>query len=109
LADKGMLIGQTGDYQLGAHDVGDALPGSIEAVLGARIDRLDESEKSVLQVGAIIGKDFPFAILEEVVGLPSGKIEEILERLRDTELIQEQATAAGRQFAFRHPLIQEVT
>jgi tetratricopeptide (TPR) repeat protein len=78
-------------------------------VIGARVDRLGESEKAVLQTGAIIGKEFPLIVLQEVVGPLAIKIDTILDYLCEAELIQEQATIDGRQFAFRHPLVQEVT
>jgi tetratricopeptide (TPR) repeat protein len=77
-------------------------------VIGARIDRLAESEKTVLQIGAIIGKEFPWPILQQVADPLGFKIDPILTRLCEAELLQEQATIDCRQFSFRHPLMQEV-
>jgi class 3 adenylate cyclase/tetratricopeptide (TPR) repeat protein len=108
LAENGAVFGEPGDYFLGT-TIGEAtLPATLEAVIGARIDRLAENEKSVLQIGAIIGKDFPLLVLQEVAGVFASKIETSLSRLCEAEMIQEQAAIDGRQFAFRHPLIQEV-
>jgi len=88
---------------------GENLPATVEAVIGARIDRLGEGEKAVLQIGAIIGKEFPLAVLDEVVGPLAAPLDDVLRRLCDHGLIQEQGGGAGREFAFRHPLIQEVS
>jgi len=107
LAERGALFGDMGDYRLGIQSGESALPPTVEAVIGARIDRLGEAEKAVLQVGAIIGKEFPFPVLEQVLGMPSSDIEGVLTRLCGAELVQERANE-GRWFAFRHPLIQEV-
>jgi adenylate cyclase len=89
--------------------IGESLPATVEAVIGARIDRLGEGEKAVLQVGSIIGKEFPLAVLDEVVGPLSSPLDMVLRRLSDHGLIQEQGGAGGREFSFRHPLIQEVS
>lgn len=88
---------------------GENLPATVEAVIGARIDRLGEGEKAVLQIGAIIGKEFPLAVLDEIVGPLAAPLDEVLRRLCTHGLIQEQSGGAGREFTFRHPLIQEVS
>ncbi len=77
-------------------------------MIGARIDRLGEREKALLQIGATIGKEFPRAVLERVAAMESEEVDALLGRLCDAALIREQAGAGGPGFAFRHPLIQEV-
>lgn len=108
LAENGLFCGGGGDYWLGTR-IGEAtLPATVEAVIGARIDRLGEIEKTVLQTAAIIGKEFTLVVLQEVVGPLAANVESVLGRLCEAELIQEQAAIEHRQFAFRHPLMQEV-
>jgi class 3 adenylate cyclase/tetratricopeptide (TPR) repeat protein len=108
LEENGAVVGEFGNYRLGTSIADGALPATVEAVIGARIDRLGESEKTVLQMGAIIGKEFPLPVLREVADPLGFKIDPILARLCEAELLQEQATIDYRQFVFRHPLIQEV-
>lgn len=108
LADSGVLVGERGKYRLGASGEQAQLPATVEAVVGARIDRLQEGDKSLLQIGAVIGKEFPLVVLQQVAAIPAPRIEAALARLCDAGLVQEQASIAGRSFAFRHPLIQEV-
>jgi adenylate cyclase len=91
-----------------AHSGHDILPATVQAVIGARIDRLGEKEKQVLQTGAIIGKEFPLVILQEVASPFVRKLDTVLDHLCGAELLQERAATVGRQFAFRHPLVQEV-
>jgi tetratricopeptide (TPR) repeat protein len=62
-----------------------------------------------LQTAAIVGKEFPFEVVRAVIGLPDAAARPLLRRLRAAELIQPRQTAMGESFAFRHPLIQEVT
>jgi adenylate cyclase len=61
-----------------------------------------------LQTSAVIGREVPFAILEQVTGLPANELAQGLRHLRSTELLYELPPADQGLHAFRHPLIQEV-
>jgi class 3 adenylate cyclase/tetratricopeptide (TPR) repeat protein len=109
LAQSGVLLGERGRYRLAPSGwQNPTLPTTVEAVIGARIDLLPDSEKTLLQTAAIIGKEFPFEVVRAVIGLPDAAARPLLRRLRAAELIQPRQTAMGESFAFRHPLIQEV-
>jgi len=109
LAQSGVLLGERGRYRLAPSGwQNPTLPTTVEAVIGARIDLLPESEKVLLQTAAIIGKEFPFEVARAVIGLPDTAARPLLAQLRAAELIQPRQTAMGESFAFRHPLIQEV-
>ncbi|MHB8268390.1 ATP-binding protein [Bradyrhizobium sp.] len=109
LAQSGVLLGERGHYRLAPSGwQNPTLPTTVEAVIGARIDLLSESEKALLQTAAIVGKEFPFEVVRAVIGLPDAAARPLLRRLRAAELIQPRETAMGESFAFRHPLIQEV-
>ncbi|HUR90085.1 MAG TPA: AAA family ATPase [Ramlibacter sp.] len=84
------------------------LPATLQAVIGARLDRLGEPEKTLLQMCAIIGKEIPLAVLEHVASPLAAQIEHGLDGLCQAGLILPQPAQGGRSFAFRHPLIQEV-
>lgn len=85
-----------------------SLPPTVQAVIGARLDRLGEPEKTLLQMCAIIGKEIPLAVLEHMASPLASVIEKGLDGLCHAELILPQPAVGGRRFAFRHPLIQEV-
>lgn len=109
LADQGIIDGEIGNYRMLGFNFGDALlPATVEAVISARIDCLRDTEKAVLQIAAIIGKEFPLRILRDVAGPYAAQIDKTLADLCGAELIQAQSTIDEHQFAFRHPLIQEV-
>jgi class 3 adenylate cyclase len=69
LAESGVLAGKRGAYWLAQPVEALALPTTVQAILAARIDRLGEREKTVLQTGAVVGKEFPETILRRVVYL----------------------------------------
>jgi adenylate cyclase len=109
LVDSGTLVGQPGHYTSSGEWRSENLPATVQSVVGARIDRLVPTDKTLLQIGATIGREFPLAVLEEVAGEAAQDIEASLARLSQLELIQQiTPTDASERYAFRHPLIQEV-
>ncbi|WP_296353522.1 adenylate/guanylate cyclase domain-containing protein [Ramlibacter sp.] len=108
LADSKLLSPETGLPVGGVEAVERALPATLQAVIGARLDSLGEPEKTLVQMCAIIGKDIPLAVLEHVASRLASQIERGLEGLCHAGLILPQTARGGRRFAFRHPLIQEV-
>src|SRR4029453_18079845 len=59
LAEAGSLAGARGAYRLARPSAELTLPATVQAVLAARIDRLEERDKHVLQTAAVIGKRDP--------------------------------------------------
>nr|WP_254425669.1 AAA family ATPase [Polaromonas sp. A23] len=87
----------------------EALPATVQAVIGERLDRLVATQKTLLHICAVIGKEIPLAVLQEVAVYLVSQMESGLDGLCEAELLQLlREIAGGRRFAFRHPLIQEV-
>lgn len=108
LAESNLIAPETGQPIGGIEAVERALPPTVEAVIGARLDRIGEPERTLIQMCAIIGKEIPLAVLEHVATPIAGQIQIGLEGLCQAGLIMPQPADGGRRFAFRHPLIQEV-
>jgi class 3 adenylate cyclase/tetratricopeptide (TPR) repeat protein len=108
LAESKLLGAGTALPEGGLEAVERALPATVQAVVGARLDRLGEPEKTLLQMCAIIGKEIPLAVLQHVASPLASQIEKGLDGLCAARLILPQPPQGGRRFAFRHPLIQEV-
>jgi len=69
---------------------------------------LPEREKRLLQIASVIGKDFAEPLLAEVTQLPNDELKAALAALRRAEFIHEQALYPVAEYAFKHPLTQEV-
>ena len=108
LAETGSLEGAKGAYRLVRPAAELRLPPTVQAVLAARIDRLAEREKGVLQTAAVIGREFTEPILRRVVELPEAELAAALQRLTAAEFIHEEALGPEPQYTFKHPLTQEV-
>lgn len=109
LSESGVLAGEKGRFAPGASAADDApLPDTIQSTVGARIDGLHATDKRLAHLAAIIGREFAAALLRRVSGLKGEEVAAGLDRLAAAGLVEPRGGAEGGEFAFRHPLIQEV-
>jgi adenylate cyclase len=108
LVERGNLAGERGVYRLVGSVEEVAIPPTVQAVLAARIDRLDERDKQVLQTAAVIGRDFPEPVLRRVSQVPEDELAAAISGLIGAEFLYEQALYPEAEYAFKHPLTQEV-
>jgi class 3 adenylate cyclase/tetratricopeptide (TPR) repeat protein len=108
LIEAGNLEGTRGRYRLVTPIEALRVPSTVQSVLAARIDRLGEREKRLLQTAAVIGREFAEPILEVVAELPGAELADALAALTAAEFIYERALYPVAEYAFKHPLTQEV-
>ena len=108
LIESGKLQGSKGAYRLVTPVDKLEVPSSVHALLAARIDRLAEREKDVLQTAAVIGREFDEPTLAAVVEQDAPQLREALQKLKDTEFVYEQSLYPVAEYLFKHPLTQEV-
>jgi predicted ATPase len=89
LIESGHLAGTRGAYRLVTPIERLEVPATVQAMLAARIDRLPEREKRLLQVASVIGKDFPEPLLSAVAELPAEELKATLATLRRAEFVHE--------------------
>src|SRR6266550_2326038 len=82
------------------------VPNTIHDVVMARIDRLPEETKRLLQTAAVIGREFPLRLLK-AVWHGTGPIEDQLRELSRLEFVYERVETEGTVYVFRHALTQE--
>jgi class 3 adenylate cyclase/tetratricopeptide (TPR) repeat protein len=108
LVETRVLVGERGHRHLGTVPPAIQVPATVQAILAARIDRLDPVEKSLLQTAAVIGKDVPFPLLEAVAEVPAPALHEGLARLRGAEFLYETILFPESEYTFKHALSHEV-
>ena len=82
------------------------IPDNLQALILARIDRLENEARQTLQLASVIGRSFYYRVLEVI----SGKISELdrqLNTLERMELIEEGAILPEREYLFRHELTRD--
>ena len=102
LAERGLLV----DAKAAARAEAE-VPATIQDLLTARIDRLPETTKRVLQVASVLGREFPLPLLEAVA--PAGvDVRAELAALVRAELLGETALFPEQRYRFVHLLVQQV-
>jgi tetratricopeptide (TPR) repeat protein len=92
----------------GDHALTLPLPGTIEAVLAARIDRLPQEAKRLVQVAAVIGPEVPVPLLQTIAELPEEALYRGLAHLQATEFLYETQLFPEPAYTFKHALTCEV-
>jgi class 3 adenylate cyclase len=108
LAASGSLAGERGGYRLTSPVDALTLPATVQSLLGARMDRLDEQTKRLLESAAVIGQQFDEALLGEVSGLADDDLGSALVGLQEGEFLRMLTTSPRCEYAFKHPLMREV-
>ena len=108
LAEAGHLEGERGAYRLARPIEDTGVPVTVQAVLGARIDRLDPAAKQLLQVASVVGKEVSGRALGMAAGIDSDRIDPVLYELIESGFLYEAELYPERVLAFRHPLTREV-
>jgi predicted ATPase len=83
-----------------------ALPDTIQGVIMARIDRLEEGVKSVLKLASVIGRSFFLRILQAIAEAGDA-VDRSLTQLEHAELIRLRERLPELEYIFKHALVQE--
>ena len=84
-----------------------AVPDTIQGVLMARIDRLPDAAKRLLQTASVLGREFSLRLLGTIWEGPSA-LEPLLGELKRLEFVYEDTGAEEPVYVFKHVLTQEV-
>jgi class 3 adenylate cyclase/tetratricopeptide (TPR) repeat protein len=106
--ESGRLEGTCGHYRLVGELDEIEIPATVQSVLAARIDRLGEREKRVLQLCAVIGEDLRESLIGRVAELAGSELEEALRSLLHGEFLYERALYPELEYAFKHALTRDV-
>jgi class 3 adenylate cyclase/predicted ATPase len=82
------------------------IPTTLHDSLMARLDRL-ASVRLVAQIGAAIGRQFPYLLLRAVSRLPEDELQASLARLVASELVFQRGEPPDALYTFKHALVQD--
>lgn len=109
LADGNAIAGSQGNYRLIQADAQIPIPDTIQAVISARIDRLDPAHKRLLQVASILGRTVAFELLQIVAAIEESECRAGLSALQTAEFLFETRSFPSAEYIFKHALIENVT
>jgi class 3 adenylate cyclase/tetratricopeptide (TPR) repeat protein len=109
LVETRALVGERGAYRLVQGPDTLQVPATVQAIIAARIDRLDPQQKRLLQAAAVVGTHVPFALLQAIVDVDEEALRSSLTQLQTAEFVYEAQLFPDLEYAFKHALTHEVT
>src|SRR5262245_20552550 len=83
-----------------------AIPDTLQDALMARLDQLDRA-KEVAQLGAVLGREFPYDLLQAIAPQDEHTLQAGLAQLVHAELVYQRGRPPRARYMFKHALIQD--
>ncbi len=106
LLDHDLVVRDNGHWRATQEIMHITIPDTLNGVITARLDRLDETTRQLAQAASVLGREFSFDVLADLVAAPE-KLESGLSELQRRGLILAQSQQPQRTFAFKHVMTQE--
>jgi TOMM system kinase/cyclase fusion protein len=104
--ESGLLQERAERYELTGPLPPLAIPATLHDSLMARLDRL-ATVKALAQLGATLGREFAYALLQAISPWDEGTLRRGLQQLVDAEFLYQQGLPPQATYLFKHALIQE--
>ena len=104
--ESGLLREENGSYVLTASLTPLAIPLTLRDTLMARLDRL-APVKEIAQIGAVIGREFSWRLLEAVSPITGPALQDALDQLIEAQLIHVRGVPPETIYVFKHALVQD--
>jgi len=106
ILETGALADVGGRYGLTRPLTTSQIPTTLQDSLMARLDRLG-GPKTVAQVGAVIGRDFTYALVKPLADLPEQELHARLKALEEGDLVQRRGDPPVAVYSFKHALVRD--
>jgi tetratricopeptide (TPR) repeat protein len=104
--EAGILVEDLTGYQLQRPLPPLAVPATLHDSLMARLDRLSPG-KEIAQISAVIGREFPYALLRAVVNGDEEALRSAIATLEAADLLLRSGGPPDGSLTFKHALVQE--
>ena len=108
LIEQGAVVREDGCWRVTTAILETAIPDTLQGLLLARIDRLDDDVRRTLQMAAVIGRSFLYRLLQAICQAEE-QIDENLTQLQRLDLVREKTRQPELEYIFKHSLTQEAT
>ena len=107
LLENGSIERKDNQFALSRKSAEIQVPDTIQGIIAARMDRLEDSLKRIMQVASVIGREFALRILQSITGMKE-ELKSYLLNLQGLEFISEKQLFPELEYIFKHALTQEV-
>ncbi|MBN1177656.1 MAG: tetratricopeptide repeat protein [Anaerolineae bacterium] len=108
LVEDRILVKEDDGWRIGEEMETITVPDTLQGVLMARLDRLEESSRWTAQLASVVGRAFPFDILSHFQPENQDQLLHHLVSLQQLEIVRETARIPELVYAFKQGLMQEV-
>jgi class 3 adenylate cyclase/predicted ATPase len=84
-----------------------SVPATLHASLMARLDRLGPAAKEIAQIGAVLGREFAYELIEPVAQRPERELHAALDQLAEAGLLFCRGAPPHATYLFKHALVQD--
>ncbi len=84
-----------------------SVPATLQASLLARLDRLGPAAKEIAQIGAVLGREFAYELIEPVAQRDERELQAGLDQLGEAGLLFCRGIAPHASYLFKHALVQD--
>jgi class 3 adenylate cyclase/predicted ATPase len=84
-----------------------SVPATLHASLMARLDRLGPMPKEIAQIGAVLGREFAYELIEPVAQRDARELQAALDQLNEAGLLFCRGIAPHASYLFKHALVQD--
>ena len=106
LLESDLLQEDTQHYMLTGPLTAVTIPATLQDSLMARLDRLGAA-RDVAQLGAVVGREFTYDVLQVLAPLDDATLQAHLARLVEAELLYQRGRPPQARYIFKHALIQD--
>jgi len=84
-----------------------AVPATLHASLIARLDRIGPVARETAQIGAVLGREFGYELIERAAQRPKADLQAALGQLSDAGLLFCRGVPPHSSYLFKHALVQD--
>ena len=106
IVESGDLVEQGDRYLYAGSSVTVSIPETLRDSLMARLDRV-AAVKRIAQIGAVIGREFGYELIAEIVMMSDAALADVLSRLVAAELASCRGSIPQAIYTFKHALVQD--
>jgi predicted ATPase len=105
--ESNILLKHADHYRLAGPLPPFGIPETLQDSLMARLDRL-APVKEVGQIGAVVGREFSYLLMRELVGGAETALKDALSKLEEAELLFRRGQPPHATYSFKHALVRDV-
>lgn len=106
ILESGLVVIEDDGYELAGPLPPLAIPATLQDSLMARLDKLS-TVKEVAQLGATLGREFSYELLQAVSALDETTLQRELGQLIEAELLYQKGQPPDASYIFKHALVQD--